>query len=238
MAKYINNIEAKLGVEGSTVVTTVDYQLSNLKNGWVYANDTWTYATSGIINVASGAATRHQKGDLIMFTQHGVVKYMYVVGIADTQLSVFAGTDYVVENTATYPITLPYYSHELHPVGFPHQFNATAVTYAAAYLDNGSGVAVTSASHIFYIVGNTVHEIITLGTCYKVGTNTTIFTGRGAGFPVDNGGDYVGLVHFGTANLFGWVRRDSSSTPYLLSYGNITDNADLTGTVYEYSYQF
>lgn len=51
-------------------------------------------------------------------------KYFYAIGIADTQLTIFAGSDYTLENAA---ISSPCYSHIAEPVGFPDAFHWTAV---------------------------------------------------------------------------------------------------------------
>lgn len=90
-------------------------------DGWQLANETWTYASATTITVPSGAASKYAKGDKIKLTQT-TVKYFYIIGVADTVLTVTGGSDYTVANEA---ISANYYSHESSPIGFPDWFNWT-----------------------------------------------------------------------------------------------------------------
>jgi hypothetical protein len=94
-------------------------------NGWIAVTDTWTYASPSTLTVASGAQTKYSDYCKIMFDQHGVTKKFYGKATANTTLTVYAGTDFVVENTAIYPITNIYYSNAANPIGFPSSFNYT-----------------------------------------------------------------------------------------------------------------
>ena len=143
-------------------------------SGWVPAG-TFTYNAANKITVASGAASIYQKSDKLMFAQHGYIKKMYVLVVADTLLTVTAGTDAVVEDTATYPITLPYYSHIENPLGFTPWFNITAPVFNVASYDNGAGGQPTTTECRFKISGNlyTVHYY---GNGVKAGTDAIITT--------------------------------------------------------------
>lgn len=55
-------------------------------------------------------------GDRIKLTNGGTVKYFLVVAISATQIMLYGGTTYTVANSA---ITLPYFSKQKSPVGFP-----------------------------------------------------------------------------------------------------------------------
>ena len=150
LAKYINNIEAKLGIDSSAVTSSHDYKLSGVTgsdkaaslagaetlttktltspviqayDGWIDANEEWAYASASTITVPSGAALKYAKGDKIKLTQT-TVKYFYVVGVADTLLTVTGGSDYTVANSA---ITDIYYSHASSPIGFPNWFSHASV---------------------------------------------------------------------------------------------------------------
>jgi hypothetical protein len=90
-------------------------------DGWIPANETWTYASATTITVPSGAAAKYQKGDKIKLTQT-TVKYFYIVSVADTLLTITGGTTYTLANAA---ITLPHYSHVENPMGFPDWFDWT-----------------------------------------------------------------------------------------------------------------
>ena len=101
--------------------TIKNRQISGGLDGWIPAEQTWTYASATTITVPSGAASRYQKGDKIKLTQT-TVKYFYIIGVADTVLTVTGGSDYTVANAA---ITSPYYSHVENPMGFPAYFSYT-----------------------------------------------------------------------------------------------------------------
>jgi len=83
-------------------------------DGWISANETWTYASASTITVPSGAASKYQIGDKIKLTQT-TVKYFYIVGVADTVLTVNGGSTVVADAA----ITANCYSHSDNPIGFP-----------------------------------------------------------------------------------------------------------------------
>ena len=92
--------------------------LSANVGGWVAVTDTWTYASATTITVPSGAASLYSKGTKIKLTQT-TVKYFYVVGVADTVLTIAASDEYTLANAAISSIS---YSNQENPVGFPSQF--------------------------------------------------------------------------------------------------------------------
>jgi hypothetical protein len=98
-------------------------------DGWVFANETWTYASATTITVPSGAASKYKKGDKIKITQSSTTKYFYIITVADTLLTVTGGTDYTVANST---ISNNYYSHAQNPIGFPAYFNYTPTVTAAS----------------------------------------------------------------------------------------------------------
>ena len=87
-------------------------------DGWIATGDSWAYASANTITVPSGAAAKYRIGDKIKLTQT-TDKYFYVTAVADTLLTVSAGSTYTVANAA---ITSPYYSHAASPIGFPDWF--------------------------------------------------------------------------------------------------------------------
>ncbi len=101
--------------------------INNLEGGWV-AVSTWAYASATSITVPSGAASIYSVGDKIKLTQT-TVKYFYVVGVADTLLTITGGTSYTLTSAT---ITSPYYSKFESPVGFPQYFNYTPTGIAAS----------------------------------------------------------------------------------------------------------
>lgn len=97
-------------------------------DGWTAINDTWTYASATTITVPSGAESIYSVGDKIKLKQT-TVKYFYIVGVADTVLTVTGGSDYTVANAT---ITSPYYSKAVTPVGFPNIFSYTPTGISAS----------------------------------------------------------------------------------------------------------
>lgn len=64
------------------------------------------------------------RGMRIQLTQNGTVRYFIVVGMGaytggNTDVTVYGGTDYDVNDSTTYPISSPKYSREKAPLGFP-----------------------------------------------------------------------------------------------------------------------
>lgn len=140
------------GVAGDTGVGTAD--------GWIDADETWTYASASTITVPSGAASRYSKGDRIKWTQT-TVKYGVIVSVADTVLTIAVNTDYTVANAA---ITNNYYSHQASPVGYPGWFNWTP---------NGTG----------YTAGNSKFSI-NHGVCAVIVQSSAPITGNITNLPI------------------------------------------------------
>lgn len=94
-------------------------------DGWYTISEfaQWSYASANSITVPSGALNRYAKGDKLKIVQLGTPKYLYVVDVADTLLTVHAGADYTVSNN---PIEAAYLSKDLSPVGFPSSFAFTS----------------------------------------------------------------------------------------------------------------
>jgi len=91
-------------------------------DGWISANETWTYNSNNKINVPSGAASKFSIGDSIRWKQGGGYKYGTLSAVADTLLTIIVNTDYVVTNAA---ITDNYYTHSPTAIGLPTYYNFT-----------------------------------------------------------------------------------------------------------------
>jgi hypothetical protein len=129
-------------------------QIAGGLDGWIPAEETWSYASATTITVPSGAASRYQKGDKIKITNNSATKYFYIVGVADTVLTVTGGSDYTVHDSA---ITNPFFSKIENPQGFPHWFN-----YTPSYSASGS-MTFTSTSTLlakFRVAGSEVHALV------------------------------------------------------------------------------
>jgi len=206
------------GFISSATITTANIGTLVNYDGWISANETWTYASATTITVPSGAAAKYAKGDKIKLTQT-TVKYFYVTSIADTVLTVTGGTDYTVANAA---ITANYYSHATSPIGFPSYFNYTCV-FSGTGVDAGN---LTQTSY-FSINGRTVHAIIgiSFGSTTNFGSGTFSFS-----LPVTNeavvAGQVIGIAHMrdaGTSREIG-APVDNSSTGFnIYEYGSATE---------------
>ncbi len=198
-----------------------------LVDGWTAVTDSWTYASASTITVPSGAASIYKKGDKLKLTQT-TVKYFYIIGVADTVLTVTGGSDYTVANAA---ISAIYYSHQLNPIGFPEYFNTAAVVFSLTYLDNGSGGAISSSASYFKIRESICEHYVTVGTWYKVGTNNIALFTRPSTLPtLVSIGISSGL--FGTYNVSFYVAGDC----YILTVTTINDNS--TGSIITFSYTY
>jgi hypothetical protein len=85
-------------------------------SGWISVSDTWVYASATTITVPSGAASLYTIGDKFKLTANSVVLQGYIIGVADTVLTV------VGDSLTNHSFSAIYYSHSASPVGFDHWF--------------------------------------------------------------------------------------------------------------------
>lgn len=91
-------------------------------DGWISANETWTYASADdptfTFTITGDKSAKYSAGMRIKLTQT-TAKYFIITKVAvstDTTITVYGGTDYDLANAA---ITSPYYSTQKAPHGFP-----------------------------------------------------------------------------------------------------------------------
>lgn len=167
-------------------------------DGWMDANESWTFANSTNITVPSDATTKYAVGDKIKLTQSATVKYFYIVAVTATNLTVTAGTDYTVANSA---ITANFYSHESSPLNFPQWFNFTgtltgmtaSVTDTTMKFSLNGRLATISPGASTFLNGTSNAITMTLTGLPVAAGSTT------GGIPVrirDNGTDGVGIASF------------------------------------------
>jgi len=106
-------------VVGATELDEFAEAANDAGGGWQSVSAAWTYASADAptftITVPSGAASIYGVGDRIQLTQT-TAKYFIITVVADTVLTVYGGTDYVLANAAISAIS---YSHNKSPLGFP-----------------------------------------------------------------------------------------------------------------------
>jgi len=111
------------GVE-STIATEayVDANAGSA-DGWTTSSNTWVYATASTFTIAGVDRTAiFTKGTRLKFTQT-TVKYAVVLSSSfatDTTVTIAINTDHTIANAA---ITLPFYSYQASPQGYPVAFN-------------------------------------------------------------------------------------------------------------------
>lgn len=122
LAKHINNLEAKIGIDGSVVATSIDCLIKGA-GGWIPVVDTWTYGSADgptfTFTVPGDRTSILYPGVRIKLTQTSV-KYFIVTassyGAPNTTVTIYGGTDYALVSAA---ITNPYFSTSKVPLGFP-----------------------------------------------------------------------------------------------------------------------
>jgi len=98
---------------------------SDPEDGWLASGETWTYASADAptytFTIASFDATsKYSAGMRIKLTDAGSVKYFIITAVTfddpGSTITVYGGTDYTLAGGA---ITLPYFSTQKAPLGFP-----------------------------------------------------------------------------------------------------------------------
>jgi len=208
-----------------------EFQITGRYDGWIGITGTFTYASAITINVSSGAASIYNVGDKIRFQNNdsGTYIYVYIVGVADTLLTIFGGT---VPNAT---LTDAYYSKIENPLGFPHWI---------AWSPSLTGFSVAPSNDVYYfkVIGTmctlamrqaTAGTSSTAGFTISLPITAATVTNLGweaAMVVMDNGANLttpgLGLIASGATTLSlykdfstaGWT----SSGNKRLTYGNIT----------------
>jgi len=170
-------------------------------DGWVTSTDTWTYASASTFTIAGVDRTAvYTKGTRLKFTQT-TVKYAVVVSSSfstNTTVTIAVNTDYTIANAA---ITLPYYSYQAGPAGYPGWFAWTPSTW------NNLTVGSATTSGAYSLIGNTVMFRVRL----VFAANTSISGDVTFTFPTST------VAYGGTAAVvpIGWCGLlDASGSPY------------------------
>ena len=173
-SKIASQKAVKTYVDSGTVTMTNKTLTSPVFNGnvdgWISANETWTYASATTITVPSGAVSKYNKGDKFKVTSNGSILQGYIVGIADTLLTVAGDT------LTNYTFTNNYYSHASSPLGFPTHFSCNNPVWDTANIDDGSGNQPGADSCYFNISGGLLSLFARTASSgvYKAGTGGVI----------------------------------------------------------------
>lgn len=161
IAAHLNNLEAKVGIDASAVVSSLDYLK---RTGWVVISDSWSYASATTITVPAGAASLYTKGDRIRLKQGGAFKYWVVAAVANELLTIIETDDYTLADAA---ITDNGFSHADKPLGFPSRF---------AWTTTWTGFSADPTGKLEYNVSNGMMlcNIHTYGTSNAAGFDFTL----------------------------------------------------------------
>jgi hypothetical protein len=119
----IEALEAKVGVDSSAVTSSHDYKIGALEllataDGWIGANETWTYASATTFTISGDVTDKYQINDKIKLTQT-TDKYFRIVAISysspNTTFTVNGGGIFTLADAS---ITSPFYSKIENPQGF------------------------------------------------------------------------------------------------------------------------
>ena len=118
--KTSGNVAALTATEVRTLLS-----VEESSSGWTALTDTWSYSSADaptyVLSVDADVTAIIGVGQRLKLTNDSSVKYFIVTAVGAygggvTLITVYGGTDYAVVNSA---ITLPYYSREKAPFGFP-----------------------------------------------------------------------------------------------------------------------
>ena len=115
----------RLQDNGSNLFTLADggpFTITGTWDGWIGANETWTFATASTFTVTGDVTAKYTKGTRLKFTQT-TAKYAVVVAssvVTDTTVTIAVNNDYTIANAS---ITSPFYSYQANPQAYPQWFN-------------------------------------------------------------------------------------------------------------------
>jgi hypothetical protein len=216
-----------------------------IDTGWIPANETWTYASATTFTISGNQTSRYGKGDKLMWTQNGAVRYnsvyssTYNAGTGLTTIIVHSGYqssagDCAILDTATYPITVNYYSKMENPNNWPDIFNFAPILSATGSMTYTDAVV----SHCsFSLKGHICHfDIDITGTTGGTASNsllvdapiTPLNARSGGGGITNDGGAYILGYWFISSNVILLRKNDSSN------YGLDTGRTFMVGGSFNY----
>jgi len=200
-------------------------------DGWTADTDTWVYVSASSFKVTGKDVTnKFTKGTRLKFTQT-TVKYAVVVASAfstDTTVTIAVNTDYEIANAA---ITVPYYSYQNGPTGYPVFFNWTP-TYSAS-----GSMTYTSVTKVFAIYNISASGLLTGQFKFYGTTGGTASTFIKFTYPVAKSStidDYAAVGSCSTelnAGSAGVIQYEVSSSSLVIRLYN-SANYSLSGSQY------
>lgn len=130
-------------------------------DGWVGANETWTFATSSTITVPTDATTKYDVGDFIKITQSATVKYFIITALTSTVLTVSGLNSATVANST---ISANAYSKVANPHGAVKKGPAQTATVATSETTASTSYAflTTTTDQVTCIIGLSGTAMISL----------------------------------------------------------------------------
>lgn len=205
-----SNIVAGAAIDGAKLAAnSIDIGAkASTWDGWIAVTDTWTYASSTTVTVPSDATAKYSVGDKVRFTNSGT-KYFYITAVSSTVLTLNGGSDYSLANAA---ITLPFFSKEATPTGFPTSFtdaNSWKITSMGGVFTyrkrvTFTGVTVNTGATALTVSANTLPSGMS-----TIGTNTFSYSYQATG----NAGALV-VVWEGSSSsaTISWIATSTDSS--------------------------
>lgn len=223
-------------IDDDTMATATDTSLATSESikayvdgkvttdGWTASADTWVYASASTFTIAGvDRTTTFTKGTRLKFTQT-TVKYAVVVSSAfstNTTVTIAVNTDYTIANAA---ITLPYYSYQACPAGYPNAFTLSAEQKASI-----TGTAMTiwgwgfnAGNGNWYTTGKTVTYGIAFVTAPSV---------SGSCIGQKTGSDPTTIGDFSAQSLCMFSPEAISTTQFSAAAGDTTHSTAVGATL-------
>ena len=222
MADHINNIEDKVGIDGDTETTSLDYIL---KKGWINIG-TLTRTSDTTATLSGNWTDRIQKGDKLRWLSDGSLRQNYVIGVSysspNTTITITGGYQTIANDSRFEEgktITVPQISKIENPQGFPGFFKWTP-TYGGSgsmtYTDvitYDIGFRIQGKAVTFYLncggtTGETANNYLTFSAPVAAVKVANTF---GGGCVVYDGGFKSGFFYIATGPVFRVFKYDGSN---------------------------
>jgi hypothetical protein len=213
---------ARSGVTNKIDAVDLVVGLGASTDGWTSDANTWTYVSASTFTVSGDVTAQFSKGTRLKFTQT-TVKYAVVVGSSHaagtTTVTIAVNVDYTIANAA---ITLPYYSYQASPQGYPGWFAFTP-TYG------GFSAAPASGNTVFSIVGRECTIIHGLGTGTSNANTFTISLPVTASFAVSTMcvRVYNNSAFVAAGGLFDVAASSATASVFLTGAGGVWTTSNL-----------